>query len=304
MPDYGHALAFGFFLDPTAGDAAGTLATARRLDALGFDLIGVQDHPYQPQHYDALTLIGAMLAQTERVRVFPDVANLPLRPPLMLARQAATLDQLGGGRFELGLGAGAFWDGIRAMGGPARTPREALAALREAIPLLREAFSGRSLRHDGEFYQARGARPGPRPAHDIAIWLGVVGPRALRLTGELADGWVPSMSYVPPARARDANAIIDAAARAAGREPTAIRRIYNIGGEFSATATAGAADDDPEIVGPPAHWIDVLTRLATEQGFSTFVLWGAPTEPRLRRFIEEIVPAVKERVAAHRASPG
>ena len=119
----------------------------------------------------------------------------------MLAKQAATLDQLSGGRFELGLGAGAFWDAIRAMGGPVREPKEALAALREAIALIRDYWSGQTLRHNGEIYQAVGARPGPLPAHDIGIWLGVIGPRALRLTGELADGWVPSMSYVPPAQA-------------------------------------------------------------------------------------------------------
>ena len=60
------------------------------------------------------------------------------------------------------LGAGAFWDAIRAMGGPVREPRQALAALREAIALIRAAWSGQSLRHAGEFYQAMGARPGPR----------------------------------------------------------------------------------------------------------------------------------------------
>ncbi|MDP9354876.1 MAG: LLM class flavin-dependent oxidoreductase, partial [Chloroflexota bacterium] len=114
------------------------------------------------------------MAKTERIRVFPDVANLPLRPPTMLAKQAATLDQLSGGRFELGLGAGAFWDGIRAMGGPVREPKEALAALREATSLLRASWSGRPLRHDGEIYQALGARPGPLPAHEIGIWFGVV----------------------------------------------------------------------------------------------------------------------------------
>src|SRR5690348_11505038 len=101
MPDYGHDLQFGFFLDPTSGDPAGTLALGRALDDLGYDLIGIQDHPYQPRHYDALALIAVLLGQTRRVRIFPDVANLPLRPPAMLAKQAATLDQLSGGRFEL-----------------------------------------------------------------------------------------------------------------------------------------------------------------------------------------------------------
>ncbi len=302
MADYGHALEFGFFLDPSTGDPGRTVEIARILDDLGFDLIGIQDHPYQQKHFDALALIGFILGQTARIRIFPDVANLPLRPPAMLAKQAATLDQLSGGRFELGLGAGAFWDGVRAMGGPVREPKEALAALREAATLIRGYWSGQTLRHDGDVYQAIGARPGPLPAHDIGIWLGVIGPRALRLTGELADGWVPSMSYVPPAVAAKSNAIIDEAACAAGRDPSLIRRIYNIGGDVAPTIEEGGSDDDRQIVGPRDHWVNVLTHLAVDHGFSTFVLWGVPTAPRLRMFIDEIAPAVRERVAEVRAS--
>jgi alkanesulfonate monooxygenase SsuD/methylene tetrahydromethanopterin reductase-like flavin-dependent oxidoreductase (luciferase family) len=301
MADYGHDLEFGFFLDPATGDPVRTLEIARILDDLGYDLIGIQDHPYQQKHFDAMTLISYILAQTNKIRVFPDVANLPLRPPPMLAKQAATLDQLSGGRFELGLGAGAFWDAIRAMGGPVREPKEALASLREAMTLIRAYWSGQTLRHNGEIYQAMGARPGPVPAHEIGIWLGVLGPRALRLTGELADGWIPSMSYVPPSQAAKSNAIIDEAARAAGRDPTAIRRIYNIGGDVSPDVKSGTSDDDSQIVGPRDHWIEVLTHLAIDHGFSTFVLWGVPTAPRLRMFIEDIAPAVKEKVAEVRA---
>lgn len=301
MVDYGHDLRFGFFLDPATGDPARTIEIARILDDLGYDLIGIQDHPYQSRHFDALALIAFLLGETERIRIFPDVANLPLRSPLMLAKQAATLDRLSGGRFELGLGAGAFWEGVRAMGGPARTPKEALAALREAIILIRDYWSGRTVRFQGEIYQAAGARPGPQPGHDIGLWLGVIGPRALRLTGELADGWVPSMSYVPPAQAAESNAIIDEAARASGRDPAAIRRIYNIGGDVAPVVEGGGSDEDRQIVGPRQHWVNVF-HLAADLGFSTFVLWGVPTAPRLRMFIEEIAPAVRERVAEIRAS--
>jgi alkanesulfonate monooxygenase SsuD/methylene tetrahydromethanopterin reductase-like flavin-dependent oxidoreductase (luciferase family) len=302
MPDYGHDIEFGFFLDPSTGDAARTLEIARILDELGYDLIGIQDHPYQQRHFDALALVGVILGQTERIRVFPDVANLPLRPPAMLAKQAATLDQLSGGRFELGLGAGAFRDAIKAMGGPAHTPGEAVTALREAIDICRQYWSGQTVRHAGEVYQVGGARPGPIPAHEMGIWLGVLGPRALRLTGELADGWVPSMSYVTPAKAAQSNAIIDEAARTAGRDPSAIRRVYNVGGDVAPVTEAGGSDEDSQIVGPREHWIEVLTHLAVDHGFSTFILWGVPTAPRLRMFIDEIAPEVKQRVANTRGS--
>jgi alkanesulfonate monooxygenase SsuD/methylene tetrahydromethanopterin reductase-like flavin-dependent oxidoreductase (luciferase family) len=298
MADYGHDLQFGFFLDPTIGTPDRTLEIAQILDDLGFDLIGIQDHPYQAKHFDAFSLITYVLAQTKQIRVFPDVANLPLRHPALLAKQGATIDQLSGGRFELGLGAGTFWDAIKAMGGPVRTPGEALGSLREAIAIIRDYWSdASSVRQSGQHYQVVGARPGPRPAHDMQIWLGVTGPKALRLTGEMADGWVPSMSYVPPAQAITSNAIIDGAARAAGRDPSAIRRLYNIGGDVAPVVEAGLNDQDTQIIGPIVHWVDVLTRLAVDQGFSTFVLWGVPTAPRLRMFIEEIAPAVRERVA-------
>src|SRR5690606_10993594 len=201
MADYGHDLKFGFFLDPSTSDPAASLELARSLDQLGYDFIGIQDHPYHQGHFDTMTLISFILGQTERIKVFPDVANLPLRPPPMLAKQSATIDQLSGGRFELGLGAGAFWQGVRAMGGPVRKPKDALGSLGEAVGLIRDYWNGASLRFEGDYYTALGTRPGPQPAHDISIWLGVTGPRALRLTGEIADGWVPSMTYVPPERA-------------------------------------------------------------------------------------------------------
>ncbi len=304
MPDYGHDVQFGFFLDPTAGDVQATLETGDLLDELGFDLAGIQDHPYQANHFDSLTLCSFILARTTRLRVFPDVANLPLRPPVMLAKQSATIDQLSGGRFELGLGAGAFWKGVEAMGGPRRQPKDALGALREGIDLIRSYWSGKSIRHDGTYYRAMGARPGPVPAHAMSIWLGVVGPRALALTGETADGWVPSMAYVSPAKAIASNAIIDRAAEAAGRSPADIRRIYNIAAEFSAQVESGASDDDTQIVGPVEHWVAALTHLAVDIGFSSFVLWGEPAPERLRLFIEEVAPAVRERVAQVRAERG
>jgi hypothetical protein len=110
------------------------------------------------------------------------------------------------------------------------------------------------------------------------------------------------MSYVPPAWAATSNAIIDEAAGAAGRDPAAIRRIYNIGGDVAPIVEAGTSGGDTQIAGPRHHWITVLTHLAVDHGFSTFVLWGVPTAPRLRTFIEEVAPAVKERVVKARTN--
>ena len=125
MPDYGRDLSFGYFLVPNAADPL--LDTAREVEARGLDLIGVQDHPYQRRYLDTWVLMSMIAAVTSRVGIFPDVANLPLRPPAVMAKAAASIDVLSGGRFEHALGAGGFWDAIEAYGGPRRTPRDALA---------------------------------------------------------------------------------------------------------------------------------------------------------------------------------
>jgi alkanesulfonate monooxygenase SsuD/methylene tetrahydromethanopterin reductase-like flavin-dependent oxidoreductase (luciferase family) len=306
MPDYGHSLEFGYFLVPGAGDPQGVLETARLADRLGYDLLAVQDHPYQRRHLDALALAGVILAQTERIRVFQDVGNMPLRPPAVFAKAAATLDLLSGGRFEAGLGGGGFLDAARAMGAPELTAGESLEALEEAVAILRASWGdARSVSFDGRHYRIDGARIGPKPAHEIGIWLGAAKPRALALTGRVADGWAaPLMNYQPPAAAAEAQTVIDRAAREAGRDPAEIRRIYNVPGEFTATAPAPARDTDEAIVGPPDHWAEVLTHLALDLGFGTFVLIAEPDPETLRTFIEDVAPQVRERVVAARAEAG
>src|SRR5215218_4599938 len=172
MGDHGRPIEFGLSLVPNAAELAEARELAVRADGLGLDLIGIQDHPYQWRFLETWTLMADLLARTRRLRVFPDVANLPLRMPAMIAKQAASLDVLSDGRFELGLGAGAFWEGIAAMGGRVRSPREALEALEEAISVIRLYWSGeRSVSFEGRYYSVKGVHPGPAPAHPIGIWV-------------------------------------------------------------------------------------------------------------------------------------
>ena len=292
MPDYGRPVAFGYFLVPNAADPL--LDTARTVERLGLDYVAVQDHPYQRHYVDTWTLLSMIAAVTSRVAVFPDVANLPLRPPAVLAKAAASLDVLSGGRVELGLGAGGYWDAIEAYGGPRRTPGEALAALGEAIEVIRKVWSGeRNLRFAGRHYRLAGANSGPVPAHPIGIWLGAYGPRALRLTGRAADGWVPSFrgEFAPIA---EMTARLDDAAAQAGRDPAAIRRILNVNGVITDGPSEGP------LRGPVQQWADELTELVVGYGFDTFVLW-ADGPDQLTRFAEQVVPAVRAQVAAERA---
>jgi alkanesulfonate monooxygenase SsuD/methylene tetrahydromethanopterin reductase-like flavin-dependent oxidoreductase (luciferase family) len=283
---------FGLFLIPEAASYPDLVRQVEAAERGGLDLIGIQDHPYQRRFLDTFALIADLLARTERLRFFPDVANLPLRPPAMLAKLAASLDVMSGGRFELGLGAGAFWDAIVAMGGPARSPRESVDALEEAIAIIRRAWSGeRSLSVEGSHYTLRGFHPGPPPAHPIGIWLGAYKPRMLALTGRVADGWVPSLGSTPLEALAEMQRRIDGAARAAGRDPRAIRRVLNLGGMIADGPVTG------RLHGPPAHWIETLTGFVLELGFDAFVLW--PDEDALgqvERFTAEVVPAVRANI--------
>src|SRR3954453_16541469 len=111
MPDHDHPLRFGIFPAPRADSVQEILQMARVADEAGFELVGIQDHPYQRRFLDTGTLMAFMLSKTDRITVFSDVANLPLRPPRMMAKAAASLDLLSGGRFELGLGAVGWWGG-------------------------------------------------------------------------------------------------------------------------------------------------------------------------------------------------
>ena len=274
----------GIFLIPLSADPATTVAQATAADQAGLDLIGIQDHPYQPRFFDTWTLLSYLAGRTERVRLVPDVTNLPLRLPSVLAKAAASLDVLSGGRVELGIGAANRWDEIAAMGGPRRTPGESVDALEEAIAVLRGFWAGdEAVEVRGEHYTVAGAKPGPAPAHPIGIWVGAYGPRMLGLTGRLADGWLPSIGgdYLSPEDIPPMQARIDEAAKRAGRDPAAIKRVVNVA----------------SLEGDPGGWAGQLLRIA-ELGFDAVLVLvppGGDPVGLVRRIAEEVAPGVRER---------
>src|SRR5690348_3475030 len=274
--DYGQPVRFGVFVTPVASDAPIRLAALA--DELGFDLVGVQDHPYQRRFFDTMTLLAAIAARTERITVFPDVVNMQLRPPALVAKAAASIDIISGGRFELGLGAGGFSPAVHAYGGPSWTPGQAVSALEEAIQVIRLLWSGQhGIKFEGRYHHLAGAHSGPLPAHPIGIWIGAYRPRMLSLVGRLADGWVPSYGYVKEPELLEGNRRIDEAARASGRDPRSIRRVLN----------AGMLD------------ASTLVSLAVDVGIDTFLV--TDDEDEMRSFMRETAPRVREEVAARRA---
>ena len=236
--DYGHRLEFGAFITPSAADPQIPVGLARVAEASGLDLVTFQDHPYQPRFLDTWTLMTFVAARTDSIRIAPNVLNVPLRPPAVVARAAASLDLLSGGRFELGLGAGGFWDAIAAMGGTRLTPGQAVSALEEAIDVIRELWDTDERRGaftEGTHHRVHGAKRGPRPAHEIPIWVGAYKPRMLALTGRKGDGWLPSLGRLTPGDLVRGNLAIDEAAASVGRDPREIRRLLNVGPPQEAT---------------------------------------------------------------------
>ncbi len=260
----------------------------RLADESGLDLVGIQDHPYQWRFHDTWTLIAYLAGITSRISFFPNVICLPLRPPAIVAKSTASLDVLTGGRVELGLGAGAFWEAIGAMGGPVREPTAAVDATEEAIDVIRLVWSGeRGVRYDGVHYQLSGLHTGPKPAHEMGIWVGARGSRMLDLIGRKGDGWVPSSSWAPPAALPGFMEKIDAAAEKADRRPEDIRRVYNL---------MGSIGDGPgeRFRGAAGQWVEELGELAG-LGMDTFIFWpeGEDLLGQVEVFANDVVPALR-----------
>ncbi|MEV6905045.1 LLM class flavin-dependent oxidoreductase [Amycolatopsis sp. NPDC051372] len=287
----GRTVTFGVNVDPVVVPAGELVALARAAEDSGFDLIGIQDHPYQAQFYDTWTLIAYLAANTRSITYTPNVANLGLRPPTMLAKSAATLSRLLGGRVVLGVGAGASGGPIPAMGGVDRSGRAMIEYAEQSIELMRTALRGDIVKlHTGQL-DVRGYRGGP--AEPVPLWVGGRMPKMLGVIGRAADGWLaPGSSYLKPAMVPRLSAAIDDAAAAVGREPASIRRIYNVQGVVGAP---GAAD----LAGPVDAWVEWIVDWVDRLGFDGFVFWPM-TDPvgQTAVFGNEVIPRVREALAA------
>ena len=287
-------LSFGLAVTPSA-DPSET-ARARRADELGLDLLAVQDHPYQPDQLEMWTFLAHLAANTDRISLVPDVADLALRPPALLAKAATSLDVLTGGRVELAVGAGGIPVAIATMGGPQRTPGQAVDATVDALHVIRAALEAKgSSQAKGHHHRTAGYRPGPPPAHRMGLWVGAQRPRLLRAVGALADGWVSPLNiYVPPSSVPAARAALDAGARDAGRDPANLRRIYNVIGTIDGDHGVG-------LNGAPERWAQTLATWHHELGFDTFIFWpAADPDDQLQRFANDVIPRTRELVDSTR----
>ena len=299
---------FGLSVTPYSSNVDNIFKLAKTADDLGLDIIGIQDHPYNGSFFDTWTLISALAASTKRIRYFPDVSDLPMRPPAILAKTAATLDIITKGRIELGLGTGGFWDAIQSWGGSRRTPREAVAAYKEAIQVIRLIWNygkGRSrVSFPGKYYHLENAQAGPSPYHEMNIWTGAVGPRMMNVIGRLTDGWVvPLSTNMSGDEIRTRQEMIDESARKNGRSPQSIRRIAQIVGVIDEREQSEKSEKKPfflhdrtPFIGSVSHWVDWLTSSYKELGLDTFIFWPSvegDEENQVRIFAQQIIPKLR-----------
>ncbi len=285
------AVLFGLGVSTSAAPAADPVADARRAEALGFDFVSASDHLHGGRPtYEPWTMLSWIAAATSRIQVATRVLGVPYRPPPVVAKMAETLDRLSGGRLILGLGGGYADQEFRAFGLGVRAPRDKVDGLEEAVRIARGLWSQRRFTFQGRLYRTDQAELQPKPARRIPIWLGTYGPRALAVTGRLADGWIPSLGFAPPEQVVAMRARVLAAARAAGRDPAAITCCYNL-----EVRVDERGDTRPAVVsGPPAAVAERLLGFV-ELGFAALNLVpaGPGTGEQVERLAREVVPVVR-----------
>lgn len=250
------------------------LDMARAIDDLGFDSIWVGEHllyrwPDRPARgpWEAWTLMAALAAVTSRATIGPLVACTTFHNPALLAKQAATVDEIAGGRFVLGLGAGWNETEFRAFGFPFD---QRIARFEEAFTIIRTLLRDGAIDFDGRFYQARDCEllPRPRPGGPPLL-IGSNGPRMLRIALPHADAWNSWFADTNnrPDGVAPLAAIVDEAARDVGRDPGEIRRTVAVlvqlpGGHGRTMGDTSVATRIRPLEGSPERMADELRAYA------------------------------------------
>lgn len=242
---------------------------ATRAEELGFDAVGFTDHP-APSHrwleaggHDALdpfVAFGLVAAVTERLHLVPNILVLPYRNPFLVAKAAATLDALSGGRFVLAVATGYQRGEYRALGVDFDERNELFD---EALAVVRGAWTEDDFAYDGLHFTARGQTANPKPAH-VPVWIGGNSALSRRRVARAADGWTPFQAPAVLAKTAktpvletvdDLKPMLDHLRRCVdevGRDPA------DIDISLQALGCAPPGDDGFE----PQHHLDTLGELA------------------------------------------
>ena len=284
-------LSFGVGVPTSAAPGDDPVGMAQEAERLGYDFVSAADHPCgSDPSYETATMLTWIAARTSRIEVASRVLAAPFRRPAMVAKLAASLDLLSGGRFILGLGGGYSDKEIAALGGPVPSPADKIGGLAEAIQVIRGAWTHSGYTQDGRYHRANDLEMEPKPARPIPVWLGTFGPRALAATGRLADGWIPSLGYVPTEEFRAMRRRIDDAAETAGRQPEAIRSILNL-----TISTDPAAQPRPDAVTGPATQVAAQLWGLLDFGFTgfNFIVNGPDGRVTMQEIAEDVLPVLR-----------
>ena len=284
----------GLGLSTTPGADVNPVAEAELAERLDFDFVSASDHLHgETPTFEPWTLLTWVAAATSRIQVLTRVLAIPYRSPAVTAKMAETLDRLSNGRLILGLGAGYLDSEFKALGLEVPSLRDKIDGMAEAIRMMRGLWSERPYSFEGRRYRLEEARLEPAPAHQIPIWLGTYGPRALRFTGQLADGWIPSYGFAPPDKVVDMMARVRDAAEKAGRDPDAVKAVYNVAVDLrEGTEVKGG------FAGSPARVAERLHELASLGFDGLNLIPGDGDKPRqIEELGNEILPALRHRLS-------
>jgi len=295
------------------------------IDELGFTRIAYGDGL---GHWtlDGWTTLGALATLTRRARLGPAVTyafDAAAHHPSWLAKRAATLDHLSGGRAELRLGIGAadaetarIWTGY---GIAYPDPRVRIAMIEEAVTVVRALWTGEPVDHPGPHWRLRGATLAPKPVQDPGppVWIAAMGPMALAAAARCADGW--EASYLTPAAFGTRWAVVHDHLTAHGRPVASFRRSVELDVIMaSATDLAGAREAFRRVRGiPPDHPLletalvgdgaTIAARIAeyAAAGVTDLMLGFAdfPALGMLERFAREVLPSFARPVTRRRMGP-
>ncbi|MBA2597612.1 MAG: LLM class flavin-dependent oxidoreductase [Chloroflexia bacterium] len=274
---------------------------ATTIEALGYDSIWVGDHlifrdgdapPRGP--WEAWTVMAAVAAITERVEIGPLVACTSFHNPTMIAKKAATLDEIAGGRLVLGLGAGWNESEYAAFGFPYD---HRVSRFAEAFTIIRRLLGGEEIDFHGEYYAVDDCRivpPGPRPG-GIPLMVGSASPRMLDITVPYIQSWNAWYAWFGnrPENLAPWMQKLDEACARAGRDPATIERTCAVYVELSGGTGrhVGAANEAeiPPLTGSPPEMADVLRQFAAA-GISHVQL---VMDPITVEAIEEFAPVLE-----------
>jgi alkanesulfonate monooxygenase SsuD/methylene tetrahydromethanopterin reductase-like flavin-dependent oxidoreductase (luciferase family) len=192
---------FNLFLPQMRLSFDDLVARARTAEAAGFVGVTGMDHLVPPladdqPMYEAIVTTTWLAAHTEHIRLGSLVLCDAFRHPAVLARQAVSIDNASGGRYELGIGWGSVVEEFTTFGVGSTEPRDRVQRLRETLEVMRALWAGEVVDYDGRFHHMEGARQEPRPLERIPILIGGIGPKTLALVREFADWWNVHVGHI------------------------------------------------------------------------------------------------------------